>query len=116
MENVSVKKQYIMDGHGSVTALAESRVSEDGAVVSGITDTYVYDAFSCGLLIKDIHSNMLIEDYIPNAKNADQIALIKLTKEAVASGGLTEHIKDILFEWAKEYDSFEDIWNLIFNL
>ncbi len=50
MENVSVKKQYIMDGHGSVTALAESRVSEDGAVVSGITDTYMYDAY--GNLLK----------------------------------------------------------------
>ena len=50
MGNVSVKKQYIMDGYGSLTALVESRVSEDGAVVSGITDTYVYDAY--GSLLK----------------------------------------------------------------
>ena len=50
MGNVSVKKQYIMDGYGSVTALVESRVSEDGSVVSGITDTYMYDAY--GNLLK----------------------------------------------------------------
>ena len=33
-----------------MTALAESRVSEDGSVVSGITDTYMYDAY--GNLLK----------------------------------------------------------------
>ena len=38
-------KQYIMDGHGSVTALAE--ISETGTLV---TDTYNYDAY--GILLK----------------------------------------------------------------
>lgn len=38
-------KQYIMDGHGSVTALAET--NETG---TNITDTYTYDAY--GILLK----------------------------------------------------------------
>ena len=42
------KKLYIRDGHGSVTALAES--DEDGQAVNTITDTYVYDAY--GILLK----------------------------------------------------------------
>ena len=40
-----ITKQYIMDGHGSVTALAET--NETGNVV---TDTFTYDAY--GTLIK----------------------------------------------------------------
>ena len=40
-----ITKQYIMDGHGSVTALAET--NETGNVV---TDTYTYDAY--GTLLK----------------------------------------------------------------
>lgn len=34
-------------------------------------------------------------------RNGDQITLIDLTKEAIASGGMTESVKDILFDWAK---------------
>ena len=50
-----IKKLYIIDGHGSVTALAENQETENQAsgnvqTYNVITDTYVYDAY--GNLLK----------------------------------------------------------------
>ncbi len=42
--------------------------------------------------------------------------MIDIVKEVMKEGSVTEYVKDILFNWAKEYDSFEDVWNLIYHL
>lgn len=39
-----------------------------------------------------------------------------MPKETILADELTESVKDILFDWSKEYDSFEDMWNLIYHL
>lgn len=104
-------------GMGSdVVGLVEAARNGEWWRVIGQIGAITIDLFSMGVLINDIHTDTLFKNFEPSVKNGDQITLINLTKEAIASGGLTEHIKDILFEWAKEYDSFEDIWNLIFHL
>ena len=58
--NIYKKKLYLMDGHGSVTALAENRVSADDTIPNSITDTYVYDAY--GNLLKQ--TGMTDNDYL----------------------------------------------------
>ena len=32
------------------------------------------------------------------------------------NGEVTKETEDILFEWAMEYNSFEDVWNLLYHL
>ena len=39
-----------------------------------------------------------------------------MPKETILADELTESVKDILFDWSKECDSFEDMWNLIYHL
>ncbi|MBD5136416.1 MAG: hypothetical protein HDT39_10725 [Lachnospiraceae bacterium] len=49
-------------------------------------------------------------------RNGDQMALIDITKEAIAQGGITKEVEGVLYEWAKQYNSLEDVWNLINHL
>ncbi|MDE6253488.1 MAG: hypothetical protein K2M78_12810 [Lachnospiraceae bacterium] len=86
-----------------------SAADGDWSKVLGQIGAITIDAFSMGLLINDIHEDIMIHRYMPIPRNGDQKALIEITKEAVSFGAVTEDIKDILFEWAKQYDSFEDI-------
>ncbi|MGN0495919.1 MAG: RHS repeat domain-containing protein [Lachnospiraceae bacterium] len=73
------------------------------------------DVISMGMGI-DSHN---FEKLLKNCKfvrSTDQKTLINLTKETILADELTESVKDILFDWSKEYDSFEDMWNLIYHL
>lgn len=49
-------------------------------------------------------------------RSTDQKALINLTNETILADNLTEAVKEILFDLSKEYDSFEDVWNLTYHL
>ena len=48
-------------------------------------------------------------------RNDQQLSLIDLTKEAVANGIVPEDVKDILFKFANEYDSFDDVFIILFH-
>lgn len=73
------------------------------------------DVISMGMGIDDHNFRKLLKNY-KFVRSTDQEALINLTKETILADDLTEAIKDILFDWSKEYDSFEDVWNLIYHL
>ncbi len=83
-------------------------------MVSGIAYMTI-DVISMGTLINDHNLDLLLKES-KFVRNGDQETLINIVKEAVLEGGVTEHVKDVLFNWAKEYDSFEDVWNLIYHL
>ena len=83
-------------------------------MVSGI-GFITFDSISMGMQINDHNWDLLLEES-KFVRNGDQKALINIVKEAVMEGGVTEHVKDILFNWVKKYDSFEDVWNLIYHL
>ncbi len=83
-------------------------------VVSGIGYMTI-DAISMGTLINDHNLDLLLKES-KFVRNEDQETLINIVKEAVMEDGVTEHVKDVLFDWAKEFDSFEDVWNLIYHL
>ena len=48
-------------------------------------------------------------------RNDQQLSLIDLTKEAVANGIVPEDVKEILFKFANEYDSFDDVFIILFH-
>ncbi len=83
-------------------------------VVSGIGYMTI-DMISMGTLINDHNLDLLLKES-KFVRNEDQETLINIVKEAVMEDGVTEHVKDVLFDWAKEFDSFEDVWNLIYHL
>ena len=84
-------------------------------VVSGI-GSITLDVISMGAQIGEHNNWLSLLEESKFARNGDQKALINIVQEAMKEGGVTEHVKDILFNWAKEYDSFEDVWNLIYHL
>ena len=57
-----------------------------------------------------------IKESLDFNRTTNQNALIDITKEVMLKGGITEETKDILYSWAKEYDSFEDVWNIIYHI
>ncbi|MBQ4059906.1 MAG: RHS repeat-associated core domain-containing protein, partial [Lachnospiraceae bacterium] len=73
------------------------------------------DVISMGMGIDDHNFEKILKD-CKFVRSSNQETLISLTKETVLADGLTEAGKDILFDWSKEYDSFEDVWNLIYHL
>lgn len=74
----------------------------------------VIDVISMGMSI-DAHDFEIALKQSKILRSSDQKSLIDLTKDTKFKEELTEGVKDILFDWAKEYDSFEDVWNIIYH-
>ena len=69
--------------------------------------------------IRDIKIDMDFEKILNSyqfSRTPDQTALVDLTMEAMANGGVTEEIKDILFSWCEDISSLEDVWNILYHL
>ena len=108
----------VISGFGTLNAL-------QGLITSIINKNWSEVVYNLGFLCIDFVSmgvevdEHCFEEVLKQSRffrTENQEILINLTKEVKKKPDMTGDMKNILFDWAKEYDAFEDIWNLIYHI